>query len=103
MQSRRASNRFPRVCCISTRAPCIRLSSVSSSRKESRVPGARPRATRSEILCNHENWSERTGRSYGGIEQAKELHREVRRSFPWIEHIVKDARYGVRKVDHQKI
>ncbi|MGH9548090.1 MAG: ABC transporter permease, partial [Terriglobales bacterium] len=37
------------------------------------------------------------GRTYGGVEQAKELHREAR-SFPWIEHIVKDARYGARNL-----
>jgi predicted permease len=37
------------------------------------------------------------GRAYGGVEQAKELHREAR-SFPWIEHIVKDARYGARNL-----
>ena len=34
-------------------------------------------------------------RAYGGIEQAKELHREER-SFLWIEHLVNDARYGMR-------
>ena len=34
-------------------------------------------------------------RSYGGIEQAKELHREAR-SFVWIEHCLKDLHYAVR-------
>jgi putative ABC transport system permease protein len=34
-------------------------------------------------------------RSYGGVEQAKELHREAR-SFLWIEHLAKDLRYGWR-------
>ncbi len=32
-------------------------------------------------------------REYGGIEQAKELHREAR-GFPWIEQLIKDLRYG---------
>jgi predicted permease len=32
-------------------------------------------------------------RSYGGVEQAKELHREAR-SFVWIEQLFKDIRYG---------
>lgn len=32
-------------------------------------------------------------RAYGGVEQAKELHREAR-SFVWIEHLCKDVRYG---------
>jgi macrolide transport system ATP-binding/permease protein len=32
-------------------------------------------------------------RAYGGVEQAKELHREAR-SFVWIEHLFKDVRYG---------
>lgn len=32
-------------------------------------------------------------RAYGGIEQAKELHREAR-SIPWLEHFAKDLRYG---------
>src|SRR5262245_46394871 len=34
-------------------------------------------------------------RSYGGIEQAKELHREAR-SFVWIEQCFKDLQYAVR-------
>src|SRR5215475_12424837 len=34
-------------------------------------------------------------RSYGGIEQAKELHREAR-SFVWIEQCLKDLHYAVR-------
>jgi putative ABC transport system permease protein len=34
-------------------------------------------------------------RAYGGVEQAKELHREAR-SFIWIEQTFKDVRYGVR-------
>src|SRR2546429_9790527 len=36
-------------------------------------------------------------RAYGGVEQAKELHREVR-SFVWIEHLAKDIRYGWRSL-----
>jgi predicted permease len=36
-------------------------------------------------------------RAYGGIEQAKELHREAR-SFIWIEHLAKDVRYGARNL-----
>jgi predicted permease len=36
-------------------------------------------------------------RAYGGVEQAKELHREAR-SFLWIEHLVKDFRYGARSL-----
>jgi putative ABC transport system permease protein len=36
-------------------------------------------------------------RAYGNVEQAKELHREVR-SFLWIEHLVKDAHYGARNL-----
>ena len=36
-------------------------------------------------------------RAYGGVEQAKELHREAR-SLMWIEHIVKDVRYGARNL-----
>jgi putative ABC transport system permease protein len=34
-------------------------------------------------------------RAYGGVESAKELHRETR-SFVWIEHRLKDLRYGAR-------
>src|SRR5579884_479055 len=34
-------------------------------------------------------------RAYGGVEQAKELHREAR-SFVWIEHLAKDLRHGWR-------
>ena len=34
-------------------------------------------------------------RAYGGVERAKELHREAR-SFLWIEQWLKDVRYGVR-------
>lgn len=36
-------------------------------------------------------------RSYGGVEQVKELHREER-SFMWIEQSLKDVRYGVRNL-----
>ena len=36
-------------------------------------------------------------RTYGGVEQAKELHREAR-SLLWIEHLVKDSRYGARNL-----
>ncbi len=36
-------------------------------------------------------------RIYGGVEQAKELHREVR-SYVWIEHLAKDIRYGGRSL-----
>jgi putative ABC transport system permease protein len=36
-------------------------------------------------------------RTYGGVEQAKELHREAR-SFIWIEHLNKDIRYGARNL-----
>ena len=34
-------------------------------------------------------------RAYGGVEQAKELHREAR-SFMWIEQFAKDIRFGIR-------
>src|SRR5580658_7156162 len=34
-------------------------------------------------------------RAYGGIEQAKELHREER-SIPWVEQTLQDARYALR-------
>jgi len=36
-------------------------------------------------------------KSYGGIEQAKELHREER-SHLWLEHFFKDLRYGARNL-----
>ena len=36
-------------------------------------------------------------RAYGGVEQAKELHRETR-SFVWIEQFVKDIRYSARNL-----
>ena len=36
-------------------------------------------------------------RAYGGVEQAKELHREAR-SFMWMEHLFQDARYGGRNL-----
>lgn len=36
-------------------------------------------------------------KAYGGIEQAKELHREAR-SFLTVEHIAKDVRYGARNL-----
>jgi putative ABC transport system permease protein len=36
-------------------------------------------------------------KAYGGIEQAKELHREER-SYLWFEHFLKDIRYGVRNL-----
>jgi len=36
-------------------------------------------------------------RAYGGVERAKELHREAR-SLVWLEHIAKDVRYGVRNL-----
>jgi putative ABC transport system permease protein len=35
--------------------------------------------------------------AYGGVEQAKELHREAR-SMVWLEHIAKDVRYGARNL-----
>jgi predicted permease len=38
-------------------------------------------------------------RAYGGVEQAKELHRETR-SFTWIEQRFKDVRYGLRNLLH---
>jgi predicted permease len=34
-------------------------------------------------------------RTYGGIEQAKELHREAR-GFPWLDQFLNDVRYGAR-------
>lgn len=36
-------------------------------------------------------------RAYGGLEQAKELHRDAR-SFPLLENILKDIRYGARNL-----
>jgi hypothetical protein len=36
-------------------------------------------------------------KAYGGIDQAKELHREER-SHLWFEHFLKDIRYGVRNL-----
>jgi predicted permease len=36
-------------------------------------------------------------RAYGGVEQAKEMHREAR-SFLWIEQRLKDLRYGARNL-----
>ncbi|MBZ5620473.1 MAG: hypothetical protein LAQ69_17365 [Acidobacteriia bacterium] len=36
-------------------------------------------------------------RAYGGVELAKELHREAR-SFVWIEQLLKDVRYGWRNL-----
>lgn len=36
-------------------------------------------------------------RAYGGVEQAKELHRDTR-SFVWIEQLLKDVRYGWRSL-----
>ncbi len=36
-------------------------------------------------------------RAYGGVEQAKELHREAR-SFVWIEQLLKDVRYAWRNL-----
>jgi putative ABC transport system permease protein len=36
-------------------------------------------------------------RAYGGIEQAKELHRDAR-SFLWVENALKDIRYGIRNL-----
>ena len=36
-------------------------------------------------------------RAYGGVEQAKELHREAR-GFPWIDHLLKDLQYGIRNL-----
>jgi len=35
--------------------------------------------------------------AYGGVERAKELHREAR-SLVWLEHIAKDVRYGARNL-----
>ena len=37
------------------------------------------------------------GRVYGGVDQAKELHREAR-SLAWAERWFKDARYGARSL-----
>jgi hypothetical protein len=34
-------------------------------------------------------------RAFGGIEQAKELHRDER-SIPWVEQTLQDARYALR-------
>src|SRR5208282_1328199 len=34
-------------------------------------------------------------RAYGGVEQAKELHRDER-SIPWVEQTLQDARYALR-------
>lgn len=34
-------------------------------------------------------------RAYGGVEQTKELHRDAR-GFPWLDHFLKDLRYGIR-------
>src|ERR1041384_7440258 len=34
-------------------------------------------------------------RAYGGIEQAKEYHRDAR-SFPWFEQTIRDVRLGLR-------
>src|ERR1035438_6048452 len=39
--------------------------------------------------------------AYGGVAQAEELHREAR-TFPWIEQVIKDARYGVRTLLDRK-
>jgi putative ABC transport system permease protein len=36
-------------------------------------------------------------RAYGGVEQAKELHREAR-GFPWLDHLLRDIRYGLRNL-----
>ncbi|HEX4771790.1 MAG TPA: ABC transporter permease [Bryobacteraceae bacterium] len=36
-------------------------------------------------------------RAYGGVEQAKELHRETR-GFPWLDHLLKDLRFGFRNL-----
>jgi putative ABC transport system permease protein len=36
-------------------------------------------------------------RTYGGVEQSKELHREAR-SFVWIEQLIKDVRYSARNL-----
>ena len=36
-------------------------------------------------------------RKYGGVEQAKEMHREAR-SFLWIEELLRDIRYGMRNL-----
>ncbi|HZU27064.1 MAG TPA: ABC transporter permease [Bryobacteraceae bacterium] len=36
-------------------------------------------------------------RAYGGVEQARELHRDAR-SFLWVEHRIRDMRYGARNL-----
>lgn len=36
-------------------------------------------------------------RAYGGVEQSKELHREAR-SFPWVDHRLRDLKHGVRNL-----
>lgn len=36
-------------------------------------------------------------RAYGGVEQAKELHRDAR-GFPWLNHFLKDLAYSVRNM-----
>ncbi len=36
-------------------------------------------------------------RAYGSVEYAKDLHREAR-SFPWLENLIKDIRYGARNL-----
>src|SRR3954452_19124273 len=40
-------------------------------------------------------------RAFGGVAQAKEVYRE-RRSLPWIEAAVKDLRYALRGLRHNK-
>lgn len=41
-------------------------------------------------------------RAFGGIEQIKEVHREHRSSL-WLEHLVKDARYGVASLKREPL
>ena len=41
-------------------------------------------------------------RSFGGVEQVKELHREHRSSL-WLEHLVKDVRYGIASLRREPL
>ena len=75
-----------------------------------RGPGAEPELAReieSHLALLEEDFERRglppdearlaARRAYGGVEQAKELHREAR-SFVWIEQCFKDLRYGGRNL-----
>jgi predicted permease len=75
-----------------------------------RGPGAEPELAReieSHLALLQEEFERRglppdearlaARRAYGGVEQAKELHREAR-SFVWIEQCFKDLRYGGRNL-----